>query len=173
MTNLSKGRRVTFRFASGLSCAAVFLVLAGCDAGAPSQSLAAGTPPTVKQTSQNPYARCAGSTEEIKCRRAVDEANGESQEAKEGRRQRLESDRAQAFERVVAQPSQGNAVQQSVASDPVVGLTAAEARQSAWGSPESVNRTVTQYGTREQWVYSGGRFLYLSEGRVTGVQSQH
>jgi hypothetical protein len=33
-----------------------------------------------------------------------------------------------------------------------------------WGRPESINVTTSQYGTREQWVYGNGNYLYF-EGR--------
>jgi hypothetical protein len=33
-----------------------------------------------------------------------------------------------------------------------------------WWQPESINVSTSQYGTREQWVYGGGNYLYF-EGR--------
>ncbi len=40
----------------------------------------------------------------------------------------------------------------------------------AWGEPESVNRTVTRYGTSEQWVYGLGTYLYFEGNKLTGIQ---
>lgn len=57
----------------------------------------------------------------------------------------------------------------SKSSPPKIGMTAAEARASAWGEPRSVNRTTTARGEREQWVYSSG-YLYLDNGRVVAIQ---
>lgn len=37
------------------------------------------------------------------------------------------------------------------------------------GSPERINRTVTGYGTKEQWVY-GSRYLYFDNGVLTAYQ---
>jgi hypothetical protein len=41
---------------------------------------------------------------------------------------------------------------------------------SNWGQPISINETVTGGGTREQWVYGDGHYLYFTNGRVTAVQ---
>lgn len=51
-----------------------------------------------------------------------------------------------------------------------VGMTAEMVRLS-WGDPETVNRTVTAQGASEQWVYADGDYLYLTNGRVTAVQT--
>lgn len=40
-----------------------------------------------------------------------------------------------------------------------------------WGQPERINTTSTAYGTQEQFVYSGGQYVYVENGKVTGVQS--
>ena len=41
----------------------------------------------------------------------------------------------------------------------------------AWGEPESVNRTITEYGTSEQWVYDLGTYLYFEGNKLTGIQN--
>jgi hypothetical protein len=51
----------------------------------------------------------------------------------------------------------------------VIGATAAEV-QTSWGPPDSINRTTTAAGVTEQWVYGGGRYVYLTNGRVTAIQ---
>ncbi len=51
-----------------------------------------------------------------------------------------------------------------------VGMTAAQARASCWGSPRSINKTTIAAGTREQWVYGGGNYVYINNGVVTSIQ---
>lgn len=41
----------------------------------------------------------------------------------------------------------------------------------AWGNPESINRTITAAGTREQWVYGRGDYVYIENGAVTAIQT--
>lgn len=53
---------------------------------------------------------------------------------------------------------------------PSIGMTAAEVKKSSWGYPEKINTTETEYGTREQWVYSDNRYIYLEDGIVTAIQ---
>ena len=53
-----------------------------------------------------------------------------------------------------------------------IGMTALTVRtKTQWGEPESVNRTTTQSGTREQWVYGDGQYLYFTNGRLTAIQN--
>lgn len=53
-----------------------------------------------------------------------------------------------------------------------IGMTAERVLQSSWGRPESVNRTITTRGTREQWVYPGMRnYLYFEDGILTSIQN--
>jgi hypothetical protein len=42
--------------------------------------------------------------------------------------------------------------------------------RTAWGPPVKVNRTTTAAGTREQWVYGGGGYLYFERGRLVAIQ---
>ena len=56
---------------------------------------------------------------------------------------------------------------------PAIGMTAAQVRASTWGEPSDINRTTTQYGVSEQWVYntySGTKYIYLDDGIVTAIQ---
>lgn len=39
-----------------------------------------------------------------------------------------------------------------------------------WGKPKDVNKTTTAYGTNEQWIYSGNRYLYFDDGELTTIQ---
>lgn len=64
--------------------------------------------------------------------------------------------------------------QETIAKRPgaLVGMTAKQViEKTNWGEPESVNRTVTQYGVEEQWVYSLGTYLYFKNGRLTAIQN--
>ncbi len=42
--------------------------------------------------------------------------------------------------------------------------------REAWGVPKSISRTITGYGTYEQWVYGLGYYVYFENGKVTGIQ---
>lgn len=53
-----------------------------------------------------------------------------------------------------------------------LGMTPEEViRDTAWGKPQKVNRTVTRAGVHEQWVYGGHNYLYFDNGRLTGIQN--
>lgn len=41
----------------------------------------------------------------------------------------------------------------------------------SWGEPYDINRTITQYGTREQWVYGSGSYLYFEGNTLTAIQN--
>lgn len=40
----------------------------------------------------------------------------------------------------------------------------------SWGEPMEINRTITRYGTQEQWVYGIGTYLYFSGNTLTAIQ---
>ncbi|WP_156914542.1 hypothetical protein [Cupriavidus sp. amp6] len=57
-----------------------------------------------------------------------------------------------------------------------IGMSAFAVR-CAWGVPNDINRTITKYGTSEQWVYghygryaSSRKYIYLTNGVVTALQ---
>lgn len=53
----------------------------------------------------------------------------------------------------------------------VIGMTAEQVRrETSWGDPDHINRTVTATGEREQWVYGGG-YLYFDQGILVAIQS--
>lgn len=52
-----------------------------------------------------------------------------------------------------------------------IGMSGASVLASSWGRPQSVNRTTTASGTREQWVYGAGNYLYFENGVLTAVQN--
>ncbi len=51
-----------------------------------------------------------------------------------------------------------------------IGMTQEQVINSNWGSPQDINKTTTAYGVREQWVYSGYRYLYFENGILTSIQ---
>ncbi len=52
-----------------------------------------------------------------------------------------------------------------------IGMTAKQVRDTtSWGTPESVNTTITAGHKREQWVYDGNQYLYFDNGRLTAIQ---
>lgn len=57
--------------------------------------------------------------------------------------------------------------------EPKVGMTADEIRQSTWGEPKSINKTTYSWGTKEQWCYSGYRYIYFENGVVTAIQEHN
>lgn len=52
-----------------------------------------------------------------------------------------------------------------------IGMSAEEVRTVGWGRPDSINRTTTARGTREQWVYGGRNYLYFEDGFLTTIQN--
>ena len=52
-----------------------------------------------------------------------------------------------------------------------IGMSEEEVRQSSWGRPEKINQSVYSFGTKEQWVYSIGNYLYFENGRLTSMQT--
>lgn len=53
--------------------------------------------------------------------------------------------------------------------DPSIGMTADQVRNSTWGSPKEINKSTYSWGTKEQWVYSDYRYIYLENGIVTSI----
>ncbi len=51
-----------------------------------------------------------------------------------------------------------------------IGMTKSMCRDS-WGEPNDINKTISTYGTREQWVY-GYSYVYFDEkGQITTIQN--
>ncbi len=42
---------------------------------------------------------------------------------------------------------------------------------ASWGRPESVNRSTYSSGTKEQWVYGGGNYLYFTNDKLDSIQN--
>lgn len=53
--------------------------------------------------------------------------------------------------------------------DPKIGMTASEIKASSWGEPKKINKTTYEWGTTEQWCYSGYRYIYFENGIVTAI----
>lgn len=55
--------------------------------------------------------------------------------------------------------------------EPTIGMTESEVYASTWGMPKNVNRTTTETGEEEQWVYESG-YIYFRNGIVTAIQEK-
>ena len=64
-------------------------------------------------------------------------------------------------------PKKANRV---IFKEPSIGMTKTEAENSTWGKPKKINKTTTAYGTHEQWVYDGYKYLYFDNGKLTSIQ---
>lgn len=51
-----------------------------------------------------------------------------------------------------------------------IGMTKQMCRDS-WGEPQEINRTTTQYGSHEQWVYYT-TYIYFDNGKITAIQDR-
>lgn len=54
--------------------------------------------------------------------------------------------------------------------EPQIGMTADEVLHSTWGKPKKINKSTYSWGTKEQWVYYGNKYIYLENGIVTSIQ---
>lgn len=52
---------------------------------------------------------------------------------------------------------------------PTIGMTRDEVRNSTWGEPTDINTTTYAWGTTEQWVYPGYRYIYFENGVVIAI----
>lgn len=66
--------------------------------------------------------------------------------------------------------TESSTTQEPIKQDPYIGMTVDEVKNSTWGKPSKINKTTTQYGIHEQWVYSSGRYIYFDNGIVTAIQ---
>jgi tetratricopeptide (TPR) repeat protein len=51
-----------------------------------------------------------------------------------------------------------------------IGMTMEQVLGSSWGEPKDKNITITENYRDEQWVYSGGNYLYFTDGILDGIQ---
>ncbi|MEB2280088.1 hypothetical protein LAV73_08770 [Lysinibacillus xylanilyticus] len=74
-------------------------------------------------------------------------------------------------------------VQEQVAADAVIrkaereknkvyiGMTSERLLETNWGKPDDINRTITAYGTKEQWIYrDSGVYFYFEDGILVTIQ---
>ncbi len=54
---------------------------------------------------------------------------------------------------------------------PKIGMTKQEVLDSNWGKPNDINKTTTEYGTSEQWVYDKKGYIYFDDGLVSTIQN--
>ena len=54
-----------------------------------------------------------------------------------------------------------------------IGMTKGDVLASSWGKPSSVNTTINASGSREQWVYGDGYYLYFTNGVLESIQTNN
>ncbi|GAA0366864.1 hypothetical protein [Bacillus horti] len=54
----------------------------------------------------------------------------------------------------------------------IIGMAAEDVLKSSWGEPQSKNNSSTRYGTREQWVYGNGNYLYFRDGILDSISTR-
>ncbi len=59
---------------------------------------------------------------------------------------------------------------EQIKKEPYIGMKEEDVEKSTWGEPEDINKTTTAYGTREQWCYSGYRYIYIENGVITSIR---
>jgi len=52
-----------------------------------------------------------------------------------------------------------------------IGMTKQDVLDSNWGKPIDINKTITVYGTHEQWCYNGYNYLYFEDGILTSISN--
>lgn len=55
---------------------------------------------------------------------------------------------------------------------PTIGMTASDVLKTKWGTPQSINRTQSSTGSREQWVYGNGHYLYFRNGVLHSITTR-
>jgi hypothetical protein len=63
-----------------------------------------------------------------------------------------------------------NDIELVMPTNPQIGMTSEEVKESLWGIPLEINKTTTKYSVSEQWVYDNYRYVYLENGIVTAIQ---
>lgn len=57
----------------------------------------------------------------------------------------------------------------TIPKQPNIGMTKEEVEYSTWGKPNKINKSTYSWGTTEQWVYSGYRYIFFENGKVTSI----
>jgi hypothetical protein len=52
-----------------------------------------------------------------------------------------------------------------------IGMTKEQVINSSWEKPKKMNTTTSKFGTREQWVYGAGNYLYFENDILTSIQN--
>lgn len=92
----------------------------------------------------------------------------ERKRAAEVEKARREKEQKERYDNLVAK--YGESIASLIVNGQVkIGMTKAMCRE-AWGNPYDINRTTNTYGTREQWVYNLGRYLYFDGDILTAIQ---
>lgn len=55
----------------------------------------------------------------------------------------------------------------------IIGMTKDQVLQSQWGEPQTINSTTSNYGTREQWVYGNGHYLYFHNDILVSITTRN
>jgi hypothetical protein len=58
----------------------------------------------------------------------------------------------------------------AIDAKPSIGMNRYEVILSSWSKPSKINKTTTASGVKEQWVYSGNKYLYLENDILTAIQ---
>jgi hypothetical protein len=91
-------------------------------------------------------------------------------EAKErAKKKTREVERAPRVARIQAKPWSASVKKLVLGHKVRIGMTLEQVRES-WGAPDNINRTITQHGVRQQWVYGLSSYLYFEVGLVTAIQ---
>jgi uncharacterized Fe-S center protein len=84
--------------------------------------------------------------------------------------QQREQERLQTERLAALRAKWGEEIAKDIVSEKIsVGMTADMVRE-AWGKPKRINTTTTATGTREQWVYGVGQYVYFEGGKCTAIQ---
>lgn len=126
-------------------------------------------------TSQARHRECAGNPEQEKCDQRLDELAKETPEQKTARIKRLNQAAAAAEKEAKAlaleeKKAERLAKTQKKKAGVNIGMSKQDVLDSSWGRPNDINRTTTQRGTHEQWVYDGG-YLYFDGDTLTSIQN--
>lgn len=54
----------------------------------------------------------------------------------------------------------------------IIGMTVEQVLASQWGEPQRINTTTSTFGTREQWVYGNGHYLYFKDGILVSISTR-
>jgi ABC-type enterochelin transport system substrate-binding protein len=98
----------------------------------------------------------------------IEEIEAFIQKGKDETRERIANYKAERAEREAKE--QAKRIEESK-NRVYIGMTKEQVLATNWGEPDDINRTITSYGTSEQWVYSAyGKYLYFEDGILVTIQ---